>query len=109
MTREEQIIQASDEWTYQNPPQYSELVHKTHKVMCAYQIGFIDGAVWADGHPHWISVEDELPEKGDIVIVMQNGYMLRIQDNEIVLVYEGSFVPDDIGGELLSDLDDFID
>lgn len=51
MTREEQIIQASDEWTYQKPPQYSELVHKTHKVMCAYQVGFIDGAVWADEHP----------------------------------------------------------
>lgn len=63
MTREEQIIQASDEWTYQKPPQYSELVHKTHKVMCAYQVGFIDGAVWADTHPGWVSVEDELPPK----------------------------------------------
>ena len=65
MTREEQIIQASDEWTYQKPPQYSELVHKTHKVMCAYQVGFIDGAVWADEHPRWMSVKDytkdELP------------------------------------------------
>lgn len=59
MTREEQIIQASDEWTYQQPPQYSELVHKTHKVMCAYQVGFIDGAEWADSHPRWISVEDD--------------------------------------------------
>ena len=59
MTREEEIIQASDEWTYQKPPQYSELVHKTRKVMCAYQVGFIDGAVWADAHPNWISVEDD--------------------------------------------------
>lgn len=25
-------------------------------------------------HPRWISVEDELPEKGDIVIVMQDAY-----------------------------------
>lgn len=62
MTRDEEIIQASDEWTYQKPPQYSELVYNTHKTMCAYQIGFIDGAVWADRHPHWISVEDELPK-----------------------------------------------
>lgn len=23
--------------------------------------GFVDGAQWADEHPHWISVEDELP------------------------------------------------
>ncbi len=51
MKREEQIIQASDKWTYQKPPQYSELVHKTRKVMCAYQVGFIDGAVWADENP----------------------------------------------------------
>ena len=51
MTRDEEIIQASDEWTYQKPPQYSELVYNTHKTMCAYQIGFIDGAVWADLHP----------------------------------------------------------
>ena len=48
MTRDEEIIQASEEWTYQMPPQYSELVHKTPKAMCAYQVGFIDGAVWAD-------------------------------------------------------------
>lgn len=25
-------------------------------------LGFIHGAEWADQHPHWISVEDELPE-----------------------------------------------
>ena len=25
--------------------------------------GFVDGAEWADAHPHWISVEDELPPK----------------------------------------------
>lgn len=29
---------------------------------------------WCDQHPRWISVEDELPEKGDIVIVMQDAY-----------------------------------
>lgn len=65
MTRDEQIIQASDEWTYQKPPQYSELVHKTRKVMCAYQVGFIDGAVWADTHPGWISVNDKLPPRDE--------------------------------------------
>lgn len=35
---------------------------------------FEAGVEWADGHPRWISVEDELPEKGDIVIVMQDAY-----------------------------------
>ena len=27
------------------------------------------GARWADQHPHWISVEDEMPPIGDIVLV----------------------------------------
>ena len=27
-----------------------------------HYLGFIHGAEWADAHPHWISVEDELPE-----------------------------------------------
>lgn len=61
--REEQIYEAADKATYQTPPQYSELVHKSRKVMCAYETGFIDGCVWADSHPNWISVEDELPPK----------------------------------------------
>lgn len=29
---------------------------------------------WCNEHQNWISVEDELPEKGDIVIVMQDAY-----------------------------------
>lgn len=41
--------------------------------------------------------------------VADNGYMLRIGQDEMVLVYEGTKLPDDIGGELLSDLDDLID
>jgi len=69
MTREEQIYEAADKATYQTPPQYSELVHKSRKVMSAYEVGFIDGCVWADSHPNWISVEDyaidELPKHLD--------------------------------------------
>lgn len=41
--------------------------------------------------------------------VADNGYVLRIDQDEMVLVYEGTKLPDDIGGELLSDLDDLID
>ena len=63
MTREEQIIEAAEKATYQKPLQYSELVHKTRKVMCAYEVGFIDGCVWADRHPGWTPVEKELPPK----------------------------------------------
>lgn len=27
---------------------------------------FIKGAEWADSHPHWISVEDELPPRSEL-------------------------------------------
>lgn len=30
---------------------------------------FEAGVEWADGHPRWISVEDELPEKGEVVFI----------------------------------------
>lgn len=59
--REEQIYKAADKATYQTPPQYSELVHKSRKAMCAYEVGFIDGCVWADQHPQWIPVEEKRP------------------------------------------------
>lgn len=41
--------------------------------------------------------------------VADNGYVLRMGDDELLVVYEGTKLPDDIGGELLSDLDDLID
>lgn len=34
---------------------------------------FVAGAEWADEHPHWISVEDELPEKNENVLVCGDG------------------------------------
>ena len=38
-----------------------------------------------------------------------NGYVLNMLGDELLLVYEGKKLPDDIGRELLSDLDDLID
>lgn len=32
------------------------------------RIHFIDGAKWADSHPHWISVDEELPPASSGVI-----------------------------------------
>jgi len=75
--REEQIYKAADKATYQTPPQYSELVHKSRKVMCAYEVGFIDGCVWADQHPNWISVEDELPPKRKDPLVISDKVFIR--------------------------------
>lgn len=63
MTREQQIIEAAEKATHQKPAQYSTLTLNTHKVMSAYEVGFIDGCVWADQHPNWISVQDELPKE----------------------------------------------
>jgi len=41
--------------------------------------------------------------------VADNGYVLRMDADSLMLVYEGTKLPDDIGGELLSDLDDLIE
>ena len=38
-----------------------------------------------------------------------NGYVLNMLDDELLLVYEGKKLPDDIGRELLSDLADLIE
>lgn len=60
MTREEEIKKQAEKKALEP----SRLMHpyaKQYKVMSAYEIGFIEGAVWADAHPHWISIDDELP------------------------------------------------
>lgn len=89
MTREEQIIEAAEKATYQKPPQYSELVHKSRKVMSAYEVGFIDGCVWADQHPHWIPVEERLPEipKND----WKSNNVLFVVNGEIFYGYHGKY------------------
>lgn len=60
MTREEEIKMQAEKKALEP----SCLMHpyaKQYKVMSAYEIGYIEGAVWADEHPHWISIDDELP------------------------------------------------
>ena len=49
MTREEEILRAYNE-------QKTKLGNQEHT--------FMRGAKWADEHPHWISVEDEMPRDG---------------------------------------------
>ena len=44
--------------------------HGATDEMCKmYDNGFHVGAMWADQHPHWISVNDELPPIGAILLV----------------------------------------
>lgn len=40
---------------------------------CITAPAFRMGAEWADAHPHWISVEDELPQKNGMYIFLQSG------------------------------------
>ena len=74
MTREEEIKKQAEKKALEP----SRLMHpyaKQYKVMSAYEIGYIEGAVWADEHPHWISVEDELPKlnSGMVVVATYKG------------------------------------
>ena len=63
MTREEEITQAM-------------LEHSEKEYSCEENTYFVMGAEWADSHPHWISVEDELPKIGkDVLILRQDGEM----------------------------------
>lgn len=34
---------------------------------------FINGAKWADSHPHWIPVEERLPGEGQVVLGVREG------------------------------------
>ena len=37
--------------------------HRRYNGSTFFELKFIEGAEWADAHPRWISVEDELPPK----------------------------------------------
>ena len=58
MTRQEQIKEAARQRAnqYDHPSKWSDTYY-----------GFIDGAKWADQHPQWIPVKDELPAVGETV------------------------------------------
>lgn len=60
MTREEEILKAYNE-------QQTKLGNQEHT--------FMRGAKWADAHPRWISVEDELPKlnSGMVVVATYKG------------------------------------
>lgn len=49
-----------------------------------HYLGFIHGAEWADSHPHWISVEDELPK--NFKIVEDSYYAGKFEETDIVMV-----------------------
>ena len=52
MTREQEIMEGA----------------LAHDYDLAFAEVFAEGARWADSHPHWISVEDELPKDSERVL-----------------------------------------
>ena len=64
MTRAEEI-KLNARWRadqYDHPTKWSDTYY-----------GFISGAEWADAHPRWISVEEELPKEHEWIL----GYSLK--------------------------------
>lgn len=53
MTRKEEIARAAKDYHIKLHPNFT----------FGEYVAFIDGAQWADAHPHWISVEEELPPR----------------------------------------------
>lgn len=64
MTRKEQIEQAAI------------AVYGT--INCRAAEHFVAGAVWADAHPYWISVEDVLPKMGEDVLILTPQNLVHI-------------------------------
>ena len=66
MTREEQIAEryAHDELK----DNHADI----HKIVAA---AFLNGIDYAEQHPQWISVEDELPKDGQTVLVVNKGLL----------------------------------
>lgn len=64
MTREEEINNASYAYWVNNYANI-EFIDEEEKELHTQDIqeSFINGAEWADQHPHWISIEDSLPKE----------------------------------------------
>lgn len=46
--------------------------HRRYNGSTFFELKFIEGAEWADAHPRWISVDDELPEDNEWVLCYDN-------------------------------------
>ena len=54
---------------------------------------FIRGAQWADEHPHWISVEEELPKENEWVLTCNRGGSVNL----LMLAGNGYWYDKDVG------------
>lgn len=79
MTREEEINNASYAYWVNNYANI-EFIDEEEKELHTQDIqeSFINGAEWADKHPHWISVEDELPKDYEPVLAAFANHFARV-------------------------------
>lgn len=61
---------------------------------------FIAGAAWADGHPHWVRVADELPKDGTVVLAYARSEVDG-EPGDVVVAgqYYDSVMPEDYNEE----------
>lgn len=77
MKRQEELVQAARK----EYPEWEEA-----------QCHFIDGAHYADSHPHWINIEDELPkEKGLIITTSSGEFDLFFYEGESAIVLKDMY------------------
>ena len=78
MTRQEQIKQAATAKSRGETPYYYD--------------AFIEGAKWADEHPHWISVEEKRPPCKEDVLLWSSGFDVALKgfrnDEDLYYVYD---------------------
>ena len=76
MSREEQIRKAAYSGKNNLHAQPHPVPGVAEMVNEYFALCFKEGAAWADSHPQWISVEEELPkEKGKYMFRLSNGDM----------------------------------
>ena len=55
---------------------HDELKNSQSPIEDVVAAAFIDGANYADSHPHWVSVKEELPKIGkDVLVLREDGEM----------------------------------
>lgn len=74
--------------TQNNINDISSICSPTDEYIKGYTHGFKEGAKWADEHPNWISVENELPVSGFKNSAFSKDVLIEIYGN----IYVGYYV-----------------
>lgn len=72
MTREEQIRKKAKELGQQYFPDSSNIWARSNVEACYVENACIEMAEWVDANPHWIPVEERLPEERKVVWVRKH-------------------------------------